>query len=248
MWTAEDRERNMHLAMDTALHCFRELGVEHSTQKIISQRSGLSSKSLQRYFGSKEELVLKSMGLYADQYCERLNGYLRTQPPAKNGLEQILQFLEGHKIFFESCDFSLGLLMEMQLYLHHHGVGKPTLMRTMGQADRFSDYLRCALVRGIQDGSMKQDLNAELQRVLIAGSFLGLLQNMMLAPSVFERAEAGISPSCVLQAFVFRLERELAADPCCSAGNEKINRNTGEPSQRQANFEIPRSLPKNEVH
>ena len=57
MPTAEDRERNMENAIQAAINCFETVGISNCTREMIAEKSGLSTRSLQRYFGTLNNLI-----------------------------------------------------------------------------------------------------------------------------------------------------------------------------------------------
>ena len=71
MPTAEDRERNMENAIQAAINCFETVGISNCTREMIAEKSGLSTRSLQRYFGTLNNLIKEATKRYSQNFNER---------------------------------------------------------------------------------------------------------------------------------------------------------------------------------
>jgi AcrR family transcriptional regulator len=79
MANEEKKARNIDLALKTAAELFLEQGIENTTREMIAKRSGLSRKSLERYFAVKNDCVVRT--------GEWMGGQLRTQ--LRSGPEEL---------------------------------------------------------------------------------------------------------------------------------------------------------------
>ena len=69
----ERREKNIRLVTEKALDSFLENGIEKTTIADIAQISGLTERSVFRYFESKADLVLAASLLYWNRVLERID-------------------------------------------------------------------------------------------------------------------------------------------------------------------------------
>ena len=85
----EQREKNIRLVTEKALDCFLENGIEKTKISDIAQLSGLTERSVFRYFETKADLVLAASLLYWNRVLERIDRMLREDSPEGNttGLE-----------------------------------------------------------------------------------------------------------------------------------------------------------------
>ena len=60
----EQREKNIRLVTEVALDCFLANGIEKTKVADIALRSGLTERSVFRYFETKADLVLAASLLY----------------------------------------------------------------------------------------------------------------------------------------------------------------------------------------
>ena len=85
----EQREKNIRLVTEKALDCFLENGIEKTKISDIAQLSGLTERSVFRYFETKADLVLAASLLYWNRVLERIDRMLREDSPegSTTGLE-----------------------------------------------------------------------------------------------------------------------------------------------------------------
>ena len=69
----EQREKNIRLVTEVALDCFLANGIEKTKVADIALRSGLTERSIFRYFETKADLVLAASLLYWKRILERID-------------------------------------------------------------------------------------------------------------------------------------------------------------------------------
>lgn len=69
----EQREKNIRLVTEVALDCFLANGIEKTKVADIALRSGLTERSVFRYFETKADLVLAASLLYWNRILERID-------------------------------------------------------------------------------------------------------------------------------------------------------------------------------
>lgn len=69
----EQREKNIRLVTEVALDCFLANGIEKTKVADIALRSGLTERSVFRYFETKADLVLAASLLYWKRILERID-------------------------------------------------------------------------------------------------------------------------------------------------------------------------------
>ena len=69
----EQREKNIRLVTEKALDCFLENGIEKTKIADIARLSGLTERSVFRYFETKADLVLSASLLYWNRVLKRID-------------------------------------------------------------------------------------------------------------------------------------------------------------------------------
>ena len=79
----EQREKNIRLVTEVALDCFLANGIEKTKVADIALRSGLTERSVFRYFGTKADLVLAASLLYWKRILERIDRMTAARPACR---------------------------------------------------------------------------------------------------------------------------------------------------------------------
>ena len=91
----EQREKNIRLVTEKALDCFLENGIEKTKIADIARLSGLTERSVFRYFETKADLVLSASLLYWNRVLKRIDRMLQDDSPGDSttGLEDAAKIL-----------------------------------------------------------------------------------------------------------------------------------------------------------
>jgi AcrR family transcriptional regulator len=171
---AERSAESSQRLMDSAIALIAEKGFEKTTAAEIGERAGYSRAMVRARYGTKEALL---EGLLHSEYEPM---FFRTDVTAANGLETVLGQLA---------------------FLADHAAEKPELLRafftlcfeTVGPVRGLSEWMRgwlahyrtttaTAFVQGQEDGSIRSELDAEVESRRIVTYGLGLGFRWTLEP------------------------------------------------------------------
>ena len=215
MPTAEDRERNMEAALKATISCFETVGVSNCTRELIAEKAGLSTRSLQRYFGTLNNLIRlatqRYMRTFNVQYENMFDSY------SVDGLSTLRQLefaLRMHVYLFQPDMPSVIVMQELEAYWKRHGAVSYELfaprleIQRHGHTKKSYGFIRDLLEQGIEDGFFRSDLDLTLTHAWISVSFSGLLFRIAANPESYNNAEKGLSAKQIINAYV---EAVLAA-------------------------------------
>lgn len=172
--------------LDAAAELIAEVGLTNTTLAMIGERAGYSHGLVTRRFGSKEGLLLAlvdrmTIGWYAT--------YVSPEVDASNGLEGLrirVSFIrEGWNISMRRMRALYSLMFEAAIQ------PLPSLTEQMQELNRVS--LRStadAAARGVQDGSIRADVDPEAVARQMTAQFRGVAYLSMLLPDEFDVFEA----------------------------------------------------------
>ncbi|WP_411335376.1 TetR/AcrR family transcriptional regulator [Ruminococcus gauvreauii] len=215
MPTAQDREHNMEAALRAAISCFETVGVSNCTRELIAEKAGLSTRSLQRYFGTLNNLIRiatqQYMGNFNKQYEKLFRSY---RVDGLTALRQLEFALRMHVYLFQPNMPSVIVMQELEAYWKRQGevpydLFAPRLeTQRHGYTKRRYGFIRDLLQKGIEDGSFRSDLDLNLTHAWISVSFSGMLFRIAANPESYDTSEQGISAKLVINAYA---EAVLAA-------------------------------------
>jgi len=171
-----EKEKRRNDIIDAAEQVFFSKGYEWATMDDVAERAELSKGTLYLYFRSKEDLylgiTLRGLEILQDMFLDavRRNG---------RGIDQIYaigqaycDFARKHRNYFNSLmrfhSDIIGRITEASLSESHSLEGKKVL-----------EICAQALSQGIEDGSIRQDIDPLKMAIILWGQTTGILQLSM---------------------------------------------------------------------
>lgn len=177
----ERKRNNKNKVVSEALLCFIEKGIEATSITEIASKSGLTERSIYRYFKTKSYLVLKASLLFWDETVQFIDS-LYEDPSFKSlqGSEQIYQILFTYCSLLFSSPEKLIFIHEAELYLAKTDYDQYKKSKPPVPYVEFKAPLSKAIRKGIQDGSVIDRGNIELLYQNAYDSLLGFIQKMAI--------------------------------------------------------------------
>ncbi|MGE4485035.1 MAG: TetR/AcrR family transcriptional regulator [Oscillospiraceae bacterium] len=193
----ELRERNVRNVLEQAAACFKEFGIEATTLTLIAKRAGVSARSIQRYFGTKDNLIRNvTLVMLEEPYIE-LREYVDSEEfDKKTGFEQVIDILLLRARFASNDPHAVNSLTEFEVYFSKHGYNQ--------QAAYYSyvkERLKKSFLKGIADGSICSDTYEETALNFLTLAYKGLLQRISIIYTSKE-IEEQIPPQKYVDAFI----------------------------------------------
>lgn len=182
-----DRERRVNEILDAAMRVFLERDISGTTVDAIANAAEISKGTIYLYFKSKEEiayaLMLRDFRDVLAQLRERVSS-------AENALEGLItlarSYLDGARS--EPQKFKLAY----RIHRHFHNNIEEALKgmeeneygrQLLSLTDEFAAFIGGIITRGMEDGSMRKDLDPKYTSMLVSGMLDGMLENLPLSSS-----------------------------------------------------------------
>lgn len=179
MSTEQIREKNLQHAREAAFECMMEFGVNLTSHEMLVKKAGLGLRTLRRYFPTKVDLVcdvMKTVG--ARRYEEMCAGIMEAISQEDCGLEQLRQM---HYEVFALCKNRRSpflLISELELFAYESRVPAEILSLYLKTIHSSRKYAKQIIEKGIADGSIRSDIDADAYTTLLTNTFVGMLQRM----------------------------------------------------------------------
>lgn len=176
----ELRERNKLLVIETALQCFIKGGIENTKIKEVAKASGLTERSIYRYFETKTDLVQAAAYLFWHRTLEEMSSRVSSSEIGQlSGLEQIRALLYNYaSLYFENRQGVL-FTLEAEMYLYSAGRSK-AVNRPPESFERSTSPLVTAIRTGVKDGSVSAEVDVKELYYNAYDSILGVMQKLAL--------------------------------------------------------------------
>lgn len=203
------RETNKERVIAQALSCFVEQGIEAAKIAEIARRAGVTERSVYRYFSSKADLVLAAALLFWSEAMGQVDA--RTQRelmPDVCGAEQISTILWGYAQLYFTHRQMLVFVHEAEAYLNR--CGKALLVENKPPAAFEANIgpLSAAIHRGLEDGSVRTDIDVASLYYNTYDALLGLIQKLAIGgrstAADDEKAKVRLEQFCAMMESFYR--------------------------------------------
>lgn len=203
------RETNKERVIAQALICFVEQGIEAAKISEIAQRSGVTERSVYRYFASKTDLVLETALLFWSEAMEQVEAQVRRELRKDMcGAERVGRILRGYARLYFTHRQMLIFVHEAEAYLNR--CGKALLVENKPPA-AFEDRagpLSAAIYKGMEDGSVRTDIDMASLYYNTYDAMLGLIQKLAIVgrndPADDENARVRLEQFCTMMEGFYR--------------------------------------------
>ena len=182
------RENNKKLVTEKALECFIENGIEKTKVSDIARRSGLTERSIFRYFATKTDIVIAASFLYWEKAEKYTREALEKERRADlTGIEQIRVILYAYSSLLLADPRGIRFSLDAEVALYNAGKYHEVVNRPPEKYETYAGPLAQAVQVGIADGTVNPHANIKQLYYNAYDSILGMMQRLTVGvPSVTE--------------------------------------------------------------
>ena len=157
----EQREKNIRLVTEKALDCFLENGIEKTKIADIARLSGLTERSVFRYFETKADLVLSASLLYWNRVLERIDRMFQDDSPGDSttGLEDAAKLFVCYSRLYRVDPKGMRFTLDAELTLHSAGKLHEIKNQPPEPFEASNGPMAKAIRKGLLDGSISPDVD-----------------------------------------------------------------------------------------
>jgi AcrR family transcriptional regulator len=159
-----------------AQEAFGQQGFSATTVKDVAKRAQVSFGLVSHYFGSKQELFLAAGFDMADRLYVRLE---ESAGEDMNGLTRVESYMCTYFDFMNRHRHRFPMLLRCSPFSHLEP--EIDVVKVAAKFRRFIDLLELCVIRGIEDGSIRQ-LPVEDTALIIYGNIIGSVRTSLLTP------------------------------------------------------------------
>lgn len=175
------RIKNVKNVLEEALNCFNNYGIEETKIVSIAKAAGVTSRSVYRYFGTKENLVLQVAIDFLNKGFDVVEKHIAKKNfQEKNGLMQVEDFFNLQIKHFKEEPADALMLKEFEVFLRKHADSEDLMTVYVERFNERKNILEMALQKGIADGTIRSDMDMDLVSRTLAVTFAGVLQRIAL--------------------------------------------------------------------
>lgn len=199
-----EKEQRQNAIIDAAEKVFFSKGVENATMDEVAEVAELSKGTLYIYFENKEDLyhaiILRGLNILHSLFE-------KAAANEEKGIDKLTAFGQAYFHFYQKYPHYLNAMM------HHEGQkvdidgneNNPYVHLCVEAGNRLFGFMQEAVKIGIQDGSLRKDLDPLLVSVVLWGHSNGIMQLIETKGDMFKKM-MGIKSEDVM-AYSYQLMR-----------------------------------------
>lgn len=161
MTRSEERRMNYETILNAAIDCFLTLGIDRTCVNDIAQKSGLTPMSVYRYFGNKQTIAVNAANTllkkYLAEHAQRCNS---AKGSDETGYDEFARIVRAYIDTYQAHPEYIRFLQEMTAFsLREHIPEQIDYMHFGMQDSPLNKPAQQALLRGIQDGSVRKEID-----------------------------------------------------------------------------------------
>jgi AcrR family transcriptional regulator len=191
------REHNMQHVIEVAMELFYLNGIDGTKISDIAEKAGLTPTSVYRYFNDKDTIILKVAELNQNTYSEALKAHLKEiSYESMSGFEQEKSIVDYFLDQIKNNQRFLLLNKELNAYFQQVSIRQNHPFHEKRQDAKSNESISlglAALEKGLQDGSIRNDIPLPQLFELIYVVLLGSVQMAMSEFGKWEKTSVTLS-------------------------------------------------------
>ena len=174
------KNERIALAVDTAAQLYLNIGISNAKMTDIAEKAQIGVASLYRYFGTKQLFTVKVGAYIWKTTMMKLEPlYTSTEYHTKTGYEQVAALLNIFHILLQEHRPFLRFLSEFDVFVirEHLGIGQLTEYESCSM--NMLPVVSAAMNKGVEDGTIRPDVNAKVFYDAITDSLLGMCEKFV---------------------------------------------------------------------
>lgn len=176
------KELNKKRVGECALQCFVEKGIEETTIPEIAEQAGITERTVYRYFGTKENLVIEAALLLWEMVeTEVEQKYKESDVNSMSGAKQIELLIKGYADLCFLKKQELIFAYEAESYLNRKGKALLLENKPPLAYEQSVGPLAKAIHKGLEDGTVRKDIDMEILYYNTYDALLGFIQKLIIS-------------------------------------------------------------------
>ena len=180
----ELREKNIRLVIENALDSFLENGIEKTKIADVARRSGLTERSVFRYFETKADLVLAASLLYWNRILALVDRMSHENSDGgTTGLEDVANVLVCYSMLYHLDPKGMRFTLDAELTLQAAGRLHEIKNQPPEPFETSGGPMAKAIRKGLADGSISPEVDVKEIYYNSYDAILGIMQRLSIGGS-----------------------------------------------------------------
>ncbi len=193
-----NREDKHKKIIETAEKLFFENNYEEVSMSKIAKEAGMAKGTLYLYFSSKKDLyysvVVKALDIIENVIRKNVG-------KAKNGLEKVVSMGKAYIEFYNEYPDYYSLIANYESQKAKLSTEDPLVKLSYGKSEQIFEYLKKSIQVGIEDKTIREDIDPEKFSMVLWSQTTGLVQQVKLREDLY-MYWSGTNPMEILNYYI----------------------------------------------
>lgn len=177
----------MEAAVETAAELYLEKGIDAVKMTDIAEKCEIGVASLYRYFGTKQRFTVKVAAYIWNRQMTLFEGiYDSEYYHSKSGREQVEALLKVFHVLYQAHSGFLCFVASFDAYIARESITKNELAEYDSAVLNTMSLMEKAMSKGINDGSVRADIDTKLYYFTVTHSLMSLCQKLASAGDLLD--------------------------------------------------------------
>lgn len=174
------KSRRIEHAVEISAGMFLKQGIDTVKMTDIADACGVGVATLYRYFGTKTSITIAAMTYLWSKLKHNYDQIFETEVFLKqSGLKRLNDLMRMYLVLFDEHGDFMRLVGEFDLMLQSEDIPKAALYEYEKSIINFYPYVEAAYFAGVQDGTVRSDVNFKLFYLTYGHSMLELCKKLL---------------------------------------------------------------------
>ncbi|WP_165973923.1 TetR/AcrR family transcriptional regulator [Marinitoga lauensis] len=202
----EKIQKKKKLIMETAKKIFYEKGYENTSMNEIARELKMAKGTLYLYFSSKKDLFFSLVY----EGLKILENIIKNDIKlAKNGLDKILNMGRAYIKFYREYPDYYSFVIKYESEKADLDTTEPLVINSYEKSEEIYDILKLLILKGIDDGSIREDVDITKMSMLLWLQTIGVVQQFELRKKLYENWDEKFPASEILDYYIDFMRKSL---------------------------------------
>lgn len=192
--------------MKIAKDIFYKNGYENTSMIEIAKKAKMAKGTIYLYFSSKKDLFFSLVYEGLEILEKMIKDYTKK---AEKGLEKILNMGRAYINFYRKYPDYYSFVIKYESEKADLDVDESIVINSYEKSEELYDILKLLIIKGINDGSIKEDIDINKTSMLLWLQTIGVVQQYELRKKLYENWDEDFSASSILDFYIEFMEKTL---------------------------------------
>lgn len=192
--------------MEIAKEIFFKKGYENTSMNEIAKQAKMAKGTIYLYFSSKKDLFFSLVYEGLEILEKMIKNNIKS---GEKGLDKILNMGRAYIQFYREYPDYYSFVIKYESEKADLDTNEPLVLNSYEKSEEIYDILKLLILKGIDDGSIREDIDINKTSMLLWLQTIGVVQQYELRKKLYENWDEKFPSSSILDFYIDFMEKSL---------------------------------------